>query len=167
MNQAEILKRLLAEYRLKGGDLGDVAAATVYINLHKPAGIGRVNEVICGAIVRQMGIAPTPAAKPAKAMLDTPPAPASVHHITPGKTWPRITSEPKVIAAKTVSFPAAMRGTPVALYSEKPAEPVPKPAAAHVPPADIAPPPERIQAPKPKPTSFLERLKFWKRKARV
>ena len=154
MNQAEILKRLLAEYRHKGGDLGNVAAASVYINAHKPAGVGRVNEVICAAIVKQMGVKAAPPAKPAKPMLDvTPlvePAPA-----------------PVVIATRTVVFPEAMPAKPVAVYFEAP-------PAAPEPPAPAPPKPIENKQPDPAevaPTApliakarWMDRLKFWKKK---
>jgi len=165
MNQAEILKRLLAEYRHKGGDLGNVAAASVYINAHKPAGVGRVNEVICAAIIKQMGVKAAPPAKPAKPMLDATPL------VEPPPA-------PVVIATRTVVFPEAMPAKPVAVYFEAPPS-LPEPEYAYgeppLPPVPIEPS-KPIEKKQPDPVEvtpatplivkarWMERMKFWKKK---
>ena len=141
MNQAEILKRLLAEYRLKGGDLGNLGAATTYLNTHKPAGTGRVNEVICGALVRRMGVPVAFASKPTPA---PPPAP--------------VEPAPVVVASQTVTFPEVMLQEPVAVYEAPPAppEPQPLPESGQVPMRNPV-----VETKKP---SLFDRMKFWRKK---
>jgi hypothetical protein len=56
MNQTSIIKELIIAYQLEGGNPADIAAVVVYVTAKKPAGIGRVNEVIVRAILKQLGV---------------------------------------------------------------------------------------------------------------
>jgi hypothetical protein len=90
MNQLEIIRHLLGDYRRTGGDTTDIAATTVYLNTHKPPGIGRINEHICAALLRHLGLAtkPAPAAPPpAPAPLVRAPAQTPVATPAPRKSF--------------------------------------------------------------------------------
>lgn len=138
---------MLSEYRRTGGDLGNVASATSYLNARKPSGVGRINEVICGALIKQMGAIPFKAMTP-----DVPPV---------------VETAPIIIAANTVTLPEVMPQKPVAVYFEspplpetpKPAEPEPAPAQNRDP-VVVAPSNESVTPPK---KSLLNKLKFWKK----
>ncbi len=54
MNQIETIRQLVVDYLKTGASTDDIGAVVAYINEHKPAGIGRVNEVICAAILQQI-----------------------------------------------------------------------------------------------------------------
>jgi len=154
MNQAEIINRILADYWRKGGSMCNAAAATVYVNAHKPAGIGRINEVICRALMKEM-ITKRIQPKPVNPVItDTPPAAI-------------IEPAPHVIASNTVTFPEVMPAKPVAVYHEAPetpeapATPEPEPAPVQIKdPAVIAQTREVVPPPK---KSLWNKLKFWKK----
>lgn len=154
MNQSDIIKGLLTNYINEGGDINDLEAAAAYCEQFKPAGSGRVNPVIAGAIFRLMGYRPT---TPASAM--TPEIPPAV--VEPAAT---------VIAAKTVTLPSAMSEQPVTVFQEvvvepdfgePPMPPMPVPAPAPEKQTDPAEPAPKAESPKP---SWLNKLKFWKKK---
>ena len=148
MQQSEILKSLLSEYLNGGGDVNDLEAATAFINLHKPPGVGQAKPVITRAILRLMGHRPSPKLAP----------------VAPPPESPRI-----VVASKTVTFPAEMRDKPQAVFYIKPAEAPSAPSApTPAPPATAAEvkQPESAEA-SPAPyvaatKRFLAKLKFWK-----
>jgi hypothetical protein len=76
MNQTSIIKELIIAYQLEGGNTADIAAIVVYITAKKPSGIGRVNEVIVRAVLKQLG---TPApAQPDKNMFEATPTPPAI-----------------------------------------------------------------------------------------
>jgi hypothetical protein len=80
MNQTGILKELLIRYQLSGGDMSDIGSMVVYVTATKPPGVGRVNEVIVQALLKQLGeqaappISITPAQTPKTPMIEAPPA---------------------------------------------------------------------------------------------
>jgi hypothetical protein len=81
MNQTGILKELIIRYQLSGGDVSDIGSIVVYVTATKPPGVGRVNEVIIRAMLKQMGdVCAQPAASitqlqpPKTPMLEAPPA---------------------------------------------------------------------------------------------
>lgn len=158
MNQLEILKWVLADYRQQGGDLGDVAAATAYVQLHKPIGVGQVNEVICMAVLKQMGLT---AILPKPMLTEAPPA--------------VVEPAPAIAASEIITIPE------IKVYNEAPAIPEPEcafvePPASPVPfdppkPVDdkqadpVEPVPTKTPVPPATPvqTSWLSKLMFWKK----
>lgn len=76
MNQAEILKELIIRYQLSGSDMSDIGSIIVYVTANKPTGVGRVNEVIIRAILKQIGVPLNPPVSkaPKTPMIEAPPA---------------------------------------------------------------------------------------------
>lgn len=154
MNQAEIIKGLLVQYRDKGGDMTNAEAASAYVTAHKPQGVGRTSPVICAALIKQL---------PPPPMTDQAPPPPAI-----------------VIATATAPVPETVE--PFAVYREieqsesTPVAPVPALTAEHretvhipVPP----PKPEPVQKEPPpvepaktgtKVKEWISKLKFWKKK---